>query len=302
MQPSDLKKTLLIDNPASGVANHHHALAYISSQLAASGRVFEILSVDGKKPLAKIIDEKIHQGFKLIIVIGGDGTISRVVDAIAYKNVILGIIPLGTGNALARELNIPLTVREALALILGQHRVCELDAMFVNQRYCILNISIGISSRLIADTPEQQKNNWGKWAYLSSFIKSLGAFKLNRFHLTIDGKKKNIKACEVMVTNGKIFGIKPFNWAEKIFLNDGVIDLCFIRTPDLLTTLGFIFAMIFTGRKIDNKYTHIPVHHVLRINSRDELAVQADGDYLGHLPVTIQVMPKAYAIITPESG
>ena len=123
-----------------------------------------------------------------MIAAGGDGTVVGVANGLVNSPVPLGILPLGTGNDLARVLGVPLKVDEALDLLVGDHLIIEADALKVGDRYFFSNVSVGITPQVMGETKSAQKKRFGLLAYLWTMIRRSNLFQLHRYTLTIDGQ------------------------------------------------------------------------------------------------------------------
>jgi diacylglycerol kinase (ATP) len=122
----------------------------------------EIYETTGKEDLLVICRAACNQGASLVVAAGGDGTVASVANALVFSQVPLGILPLGTGNVLARALSIPLKLEEALDLLVGDHAVIEVDALKVGDRHFFSNVSVGISPAMVSETTPAQKRRLGR--------------------------------------------------------------------------------------------------------------------------------------------
>ena len=119
----------------------------------------------------------------LVIAAGGDGTLVGVANGLVHSPVPLGILPLGTGNDLARALLIPLKLDEAMELLVSDHVVMEIDALQVGERYFFSNVSVGISPKMMKDTKSADKKRFGRLAYALAMIKRSSVFQNTAVHV-----------------------------------------------------------------------------------------------------------------------
>ena len=117
----------------------------------------------------------------ILIVAGGDGTVSMVGTHLVGKNASLGIVPLGTGNLLAKALHIPQDIEQALELIVSKNpnKVC-IDTFKLDERNFLLNISVGLSPKLMDSVHSHQKQRMGVFAYLIYFFQQVLGLKLHK--------------------------------------------------------------------------------------------------------------------------
>ncbi len=116
--------------------------------------------------LPEIVQGAIAQGHRLIIVGGGDGTISSVVDYFAYRDVVLGILPLGTANSFARALGIPLDLAGAAEILTGGGKVADVDLGRINDDYFANTAAIGLPALVGRNMPHGLKRYFGKAGYI----------------------------------------------------------------------------------------------------------------------------------------
>ncbi len=106
-------KTLFIINPISGGINKNSLPEIITATLDAEKYDAEIVFTNHADDAPRMATEAVEKGFEVIVAVGGDGTIHQVANRLVNTNTALGIIPQGSGNGLARHLQIPLDIREA---------------------------------------------------------------------------------------------------------------------------------------------------------------------------------------------
>jgi YegS/Rv2252/BmrU family lipid kinase len=116
--------------------------------------------------LPEILHDSIAHGHKLIVVGGGDGTISSVVDEFAHSSAVLGLLPLGTANSFLRTLGIPLTLEGAASVLTGGGKVADVDLGKINDDYFANTASIGLPAQVARRLPHRLKRYLGKLGYV----------------------------------------------------------------------------------------------------------------------------------------
>ncbi len=214
----------------------------------------------------------------------------------------LFILPLGTGNLLAKELRIPLRLENALNLITSNNnRSFTLDTFSCNNQFYIMNLSVGVSSQIMEFTPTEEKKRFGFFAYFKHFIEQVLGLELKRVVINHDGINETFMASEVMITNSRLIAINPLEWAEDVFIDDGVLDLFIVRAANLTDIIGFVLS-IFTKRIWQNPIVHhFKIQDRCTIETAHPLPVQADGDLVGKTPVEVIVHPKSLKVFIPSS-
>ena len=139
-------KTYVVMNPVAGVSEPGTVREKIESALQARDIPLEIYETSGEEDIKQLVRDAVKKGFKLFISAGGDGTLSSVIDGLVGTEIPLVIIPTGTWNALARALDIPLQVDQAIDLLFQEHKIQTIDAMDVDGNYFVLSVSAGVGA------------------------------------------------------------------------------------------------------------------------------------------------------------
>jgi diacylglycerol kinase family enzyme len=220
-----MKKMFVVLNPVAGNSQLEILRKALRRRFADARQVYEIHETSAEDRLADVVRQALDRGFELLVAVGGDGTVSGVADGLAHADVPLGIIPLGTGNALARDLSITLDVEGALDLLIGEHTVKRIDALQTGGRFFVLNISVGISAQIMRDTKRDAKRRFGRMAYLWNVIERLFGLERHRFTLKVDGQEMNLRATKVLVLNGGAIGSPYLRWGTDVHLDDGRVEV-----------------------------------------------------------------------------
>ncbi len=296
------KKALLFYNEKSGQIDNDQLLPKIQQffkdhQIALQTEFLP----QPQSSMHALIDQAIKDGMDLFVAAGGDGTVSMVGDVLANTEYPLGILPLGTGNLLAKQLKIPLKLENALEVLISPDSVMlGIDTFSFDDRDFLLNLSVGISSQIMEITPSEEKKRLGAFAYLFHFLQQLLGLKLYRFNIEIDDRLMSLHASEVMITNSRTIALEPLEWSEDVYINDGELDLFTVRAVNLLDVLGFVIS-VFTKRTWKNPIIHhFRIKEYCQIESSHPLPIQADGDPVGFTPLKVLVHPISLKIIVPK--
>jgi diacylglycerol kinase (ATP) len=248
-----------------------------------------------------LMDQAIDEGTDLFLAAGGDGTVSLVGDILANTKYSLGIIPLGTGNLLAKQLKIPLNLKNALKFVISPDTdTFEIDTFSFNDRIFLLNLSVGVSSQIMEITPSEEKKRLGFFAYLLHFFQQILGLELHRFDIEIDGQQKTVHASEVMITNSRTIALDSLEWSEDVNIDDGELDLFVVRAANLLDILGFVIS-VFTKRTWRNPIVHhFKIKNYCHIETTHPLPIQADGDPVGYTPLKVILHPMSLKITVPK--
>jgi diacylglycerol kinase (ATP) len=290
-------KTCIITNPNAGSAEQGEAL-----REAVAGRSDMIIRETRRPREAReLAAEVLRSGYELIVAAGGDGTINEVVNGLAadFAQATLGIIPLGTGNDLARTLALPDDPLEALALLTeGPVRPIDLikiestDAMV----YGINVAAGGFSGQVDEVLTDELKETWGPLAYL---IGAVSVFPdLAGYETTIaweDSPFERVEALNVIVANGRTVA-GGFRVAPTANPEDGLLDVVVVRYGSVVDLVG-VAARLLAGNYLNSEQVLHRRARRVRITSRPGMWFNIDGELLTKEPITFTVQPQALRVV-----
>lgn len=274
---------------------------------------FETREDDPGKSQAK---EAIEQGAKLVIAVGGDGTVRAVASSVAGTDVAMGIIPMGTGNLLARNLGIPLgNIDGALTLAIGgANRTIDVGWVTITEprqteRHPFLVIAgMGFDAQMVADADDALKSRMGWLAYFFAGIRHMRG-NLIRGHVQMDDTHYEVpRARSLMVANcGRLpAGI---NLAPNAEIDDGWLDFVAIDTKaGIVGWTQLFFKVVFQDLGIrDNVPVHIGrIDHgrgtKVTVTVDEPHRIQLDGDLLGEVTQAVFDVGAASLTIRTPTG
>jgi YegS/Rv2252/BmrU family lipid kinase len=260
---------------------------------------YAIYEMQPHEALEAVVQRARQQGFSAVVAAGGDGTVSALANALMHVPMPLGIVPLGHGNLVARELGIPLDPAAACRVLVQAPERIDLDVIQVDKRIFLSHISMGTYARLIANTPQQSKRRFGRLASLWAISYELWRRETWPFVITVDGHPHCVHASWVMVANVAAAG--PFNlsWGPHISPCDHRLDVCIIkaRTPlDYLRLAGQLCGRFPAHASI---ITYLQARRDIAIEAPSAVPLRGDGEVVGHTAVHIRVRPQAITLLTP---
>lgn len=270
--------------------------------LEATGLAFEVVETHAGDSIAEIVQGRLGEGFGRVVAVGGDGTVAAVAHALAGGAVPLGIIPAGTGNMVARELGIPLTVEEAVALLAGPSQERRIDAMRINGRTFLLNAGVGINAEVIDQTSRLGKSLFGRSAYFGTAVWKVLQAKPQRLEVTVDGETRVYQATDIAISNCGILAKALNPNGPDICVDDGQIDVCILCMKSPLEYPWYYFLRRIAPKRVNKIIHEMSVKKNVIVRSRVPIVVQADGDIVGETPVTVEVLPAALSVLVPEKA
>jgi YegS/Rv2252/BmrU family lipid kinase len=293
-------KIFVVLNPVAGRTQPKDVRKALDTHFKDREWQVEIYETSGDEKVVNVVRRAVSDGAERVFAAGGDGTVSAVADGLIGTDVPLGIIPAGTGNVLAQELDIPQDIDKACRLLAESAVTRSLDALKVEERYYILSIGTGADAMTIEQTGRKEKRRFGRLAYVASMIKVLVGIQPHRFVLEIDGKTRHVRAADVLVTNISTL-IKPLRWGRHIRPDDGQIDICVVRAKNLVDVLLVVLDMIWPGSpREDRNLRFLTARERVHIASERPMTVQGDGEVLGKTPVEALVVAGAVKVFVAD--
>lgn len=259
----------------------------------------EIHEISEGEDILEVVRLAVAQGFDTVVAAGGDGTVSAVANGVLGSPARLGIIPLGTANVLARELNIPLNLPDACALVTGSHEIACIDAMRVDDKHYFTQVGVGVDAIMIRDTPTEHKKRLGVVAYLWTATLRLIGFKARRFSILADGRRARPRALQVVLANSGTLGASELRWGPDVRVDDGRIDVCILRARTLFDFVSLAWSVIRGRHKKDGKIRYLTARESVAVSTDRPLPVQGDGEVIGETPLEVHVVPGALRVVVP---
>ena len=232
---------------------------------------------------------------EVVVAFGGDGTVGDVMRGIHGTDATLGILPVGTGNDVARNLGIPLEIGEACATILsGVTR--RIDLGTINGKPFINNAGTGFDAHVMIAMNNGIRFTKGQPAFVLATLKTLPGFK--PFTLTIeadDAPPETEKAMLVSVLNGTMYGggMLAAPYAE---VDDGFLDILIIRAQNKFALLS-LMPKVIAGKHIDHPAVKMLKVRKAKITTTPAQPLNIDGDVSGLTPAEIEVLPRALKVL-----
>jgi YegS/Rv2252/BmrU family lipid kinase len=244
------------------------------------------------------VRKAVRDGAPMVIVGGGDGSLSCTVDDVVDKDVVFALLPLGTANSFARTLGIPLDLDGAIDTIANGKRR-RIDLGIINGDYFANAASMGLSPMIGETVPHNLKRYLGVFGYLSWAIWCL--FRFRAFKLSVnDGiEKKTIWTTEVRIFNGRFHG--GVELAENAELDDGEIVIQAVTGRSMFRLSWDWFAKYF---KLPARNAAVQEFHGERmmIDTKPRQKISIDGEVLAKTPAVVEVAHKAIEVVVPAES
>jgi diacylglycerol kinase (ATP) len=223
--------------------------------------------------VSSLVKDAKQNGYDTIVAVGGDGTINQVASEIVNTDLLLGIIPLGSGNGFARHLGIRGRVEDELLLLL-KNKSKTIDTGTCNGQFFINIAGVGFDAHVSHKFSQSDKR--GMLTYAKVSLLEARTYPEQNYKLILDGKRMEETAFLISIANGSQWG-NEFYIAPDAELNDGQLRCCLLNKPPLMAIPGLIKRFL-TGEIAASKYyKDIPFKH-LKIIRQDKGAVHLDGE------------------------
>jgi diacylglycerol kinase (ATP) len=275
----------------------------VERQLVAAGWTVETAVVFHKRQLRKRAAKAVKDDVDVAVAVGGDGAVFQVVNAIAGSATMLGIIPKGTGNLLAGNLDIPTDVNRAVKVLLeGAPRQIDLGRVAIRgaDRDFAVACGVGFDATVMDATDPDQKRRWGKLAYVASAVREGRKIREVTHEITIDGRTVETAAAQVFIANfGRIGSlVEP---RRRVIPDDGTFDVFVVRAdgPVEGVLAGWTALNQRTLGEADDGRVLRTRGREISVKSKPRQLVETDGTVIGRTPISVSIRPKALRVMAP---
>lgn len=255
------------------------------------------VAVDDPDTLLPAIRDAIAAVCERIIVGGGDGTLSGVMEAFANRPVTLGVLPLGTGNDLARTLGIPLDL-DGAARVIAAGQVARIDLGCANGRYFINTLSMGVSDDVSRAATRRLKRALGFFAYGVAALKVLPRHRNFRAHIEAAEKVCDAATHQLVVANGTYVG-EHLKAGPDASISDGTLVVFTLEGRSRYQLVRGAWSVALGRQATDPRNNYFETTR-LTIRTAPPQPITLDGEHGGETPVTITVAPKALRVFAPS--
>lgn len=290
-----MEDILFIINPIAGGGKAKGLIPLIEDTMNKHSKKFEIILTEKSQQATQIAEDNILN-YDVIVAVGGDGTVNEVARGLLNKNKgILGIIPGGTGNDMAKSLGISTNPSEALQTIINGHRT-TMNIGKVNEHNFLNISSVGFDAEVVMHNNKLKKVLKSSISYAISVVYTLIDFKKKKVEIQIDDEKIEENIILLAVGNGKYYGggMKILPMAK---IDDGYLDICIISNLSKFMLL-FLFPTIFKGNHIKyKKYVKTYRGRKIKIKGKEDIPLNIDGELMKAQEVLFSLEDKKLGVI-----
>lgn len=290
------QKIFFVINPISGNIDKNNLETDIDHFMSKQNQQVEVYYMTGEGDKQKISNLIERTYPEKVVAVGGDGTCNLIGQILLNKNIKMGIIPLGSANGLATELDLPSELHENLNIILkGKSK--KIDVIQFNKKYISLHLGdIGLNAKVVERF--EKGGIRGFLGYGKYFFDELGKAQPAKFKIEIGNKTKNKKAVMIVIANAAKYGtgaiINPKGKPD-----DGRFEIVVIRPQKFMQLLKMVVP--FFTRKIHTlNFVDIYSCKKVMITNCDHQMVQIDGEIIGQPEqIFVEIIPRSLQVMIP---
>ena len=293
------REIALLTNPAAGKGRGTRSAAVALPRLREAGiTVRSVVGRDADEAL-ELARRSVADGVDSLVVVGGDGLVHLAVQALMEAapadRPSLGVIPAGTGNDVARYVDVPRSDPQLAADVVVGARTRRIDLARTGPTYFVTVLAAGFDA-VVNERANAMRWPRGQLRYTLATLAELRVFAPLPYVLQLDGIERRVDAMLVAVGNGPSFG-GGLRITHGACIDDGLLDVVIIKTmskPSLVRT----YPRLYTGG-----HTHHPQYEHHRVRSvtvaSPGITAYADGERVGPLPLSVEVVPQALEVLVP---
>jgi diacylglycerol kinase (ATP) len=314
-----MHRVALIYNPASG----QHVNGYLASVedaaavLREAGVEAEILSTHGPGTAGELAQQAVTDGCDTVLACGGDGTVNEVLQTLVGGTAALGVVPMGTANALAADLGLTSPPSRAARTLLGATPVrVSVGRIFYrdragaeHSRYFTVAAGVGADGQFFYRLDHNLKRRFGYAAYLMEALHIWSTHPFPFFDALVNvpdnPKAKVEQVSQLLAVRIGNFGGLVQNLVPGAALRNSHLRVIAFKTRSRLRYLRFIAAVLFRRHTFSSEIESLKAVSVecqTHNGSKDRVLVEADGELLGCLPARIELVPQALTLLVPSAA
>ncbi|MBK0402516.1 YegS/Rv2252/BmrU family lipid kinase [Adhaeribacter sp. BT258] len=292
MQESD--KILFILNPKSGRKSAVSVPALIPQYLAENR--YKIVLTEFAGHATELARQGAKTGFRVIAAVGGDGTVNEVARGLLGTKAALAIIPKGSGNGLARHLNINMQVSQALK-DLSTSKFSRIDSCTINGHpfFCTAGLGFdGYISGVFANNARR-----GLRSYVELVLKEFLKFKPGKASIKLNQENIDTPCFVLTFANASQYGNNAYI-APMADIRDGLLDVCLIRDLSFRKAVAVSYGLL-TKTIATTGHADFFTSPEISVKTEKPMPYHADGEYVGEASeFHVQIRPLSLEVLTPQ--
>jgi diacylglycerol kinase (ATP) len=286
------KRYFILVNPVAGNGRYLDKIQRIRDEFTRREVAFDLYETNGNARADIVIRNRFHPDlFSDILILGGDGTINETINGLKFRDTPLSVISMGTGNDTIKHIHKKLDFDYQLKTAF-EGKTVSIDAGMCNNRIFMNGVGIGFDGKVVEMLNRTGKKYTGHRAYMQAVLKILLTYREKEILARVDENEIREKILLMTITKGTTFG-GGFLVNPHAKNDDGLLDICMFKKVPLWMRIIYLSRMKSGGHrnlKVVSFYKARQVH----IEKNEALCAHMDGEFIGHPPFTISVMPSAF--------
>lgn len=294
----DKRHILFIVNPISGVKKKTSVLKQIENGIDATLFTYEIVLTEYAGHAAELAKKAAEEGVDIVVAVGGDGTVNEVARSLVHSNSALGIIPRGSGNGLARHLQIPMDVKKALKII-NQASIQCLDYGKINGQPFFCTCGVGFDAFVSLKFAESGKR--GPLSYVENTLREGLRYQPDTYTIETENGVTKHKAFLVACANASQYGNNVYI-APNASMSDGLMDIIIMETFNTIESPQIILQLL--NKTIDtNSHVKTIQAKKVRITRSTNGVAHCDGDFfMTGDTIDVELIQKSFnVVVNPQA-
>jgi diacylglycerol kinase (ATP) len=290
------QKIRFIINPISGIGKKGNIPRLIEAYLDHSKFEFDIAITEYRKHAKALAYQSSLDGFDIVCAVGGDGSVHEVGTALVGTNTRLAIIPAGSGNGLARHLNIPLNLKKAIQCINANYSI-QMDTVLVNDKPFLGTGGFGFDAWIARKFDEHHARGFA--TYIKLVCKEYFKYSPKNISIDTDGVSRNVSVVLCTIANASEFG-NGFCVSPKSSVTDGTLELCILRPFSVWSAPSIAFRF-FKKTAHRSRFTEIIPFQKARLVLQDQIAHYDGEPFDVRQELNVEVVPKSLYILVGKN-
>jgi YegS/Rv2252/BmrU family lipid kinase len=228
------RKICFIINPISGIGRQKVIEKLIDENLDRSLFDYEVAYTKAAKHAIELARDAAGRNIDIVVAVGGDGSVNETAKGLVNTSTTLAIIPTGSGNGLARHLNIPLNLKKAMQVI-NTGKTISIDSVQMNEEVFVNVAGVGFDAHIGWEFAKFGKRGFS--SYIKVIMREFPRYKAQDFELTIDGKTTIKNAYLISFANGSQWGNNAYI-APAADISDGHLDIAILKDFNFMSALS----------------------------------------------------------------
>ncbi|MFC6997964.1 diacylglycerol/lipid kinase family protein [Rufibacter roseus] len=294
-QPQAPEKACFILNPKSGAQSSINVPELIEAYLDRTVWEPELVFTEHAGHATALAKEAAEAGARIVVAVGGDGTVNEVARGLLNTSSALGILPKGSGNGLARHLGIPMVLTQALEII-NQPSFGRIDSCSINGHPFFCTGGIGFDGLISSVFAQSTKR--GLSSYIQLIIREFRSFQSSGATVRVNGKELTSDFFVMAFANASQYGNNAFI-APMANIQDGFLDVCLIRKVGVAEAIQLGYGLM-TKQIATSSLAEFHTCSTVQVNSEVPQHFHADGEYRGQATdFEVQLYPLSLEVLAP---